>query len=512
MNKEIKHKTTTAVKYTFIFKTLGQLCGTFATILLVRALSENDYGIYNLLYSVIGFLGTIASLGIGNTLQRYIPEYYQKGEFKIAHNLYRMSTAIRMVVDVAILGFILLFWQGIAPLLKLTEYKTYFMLFTLVIFLHQQRGMLETCLSSYFLHKYSKSIAVIFSLIKAAGYGFIIIFNDNLWYAISIDILAYFIVFTALQILYFNKIPVSTGTMDRFSKQEKQRVTRYALFYNFNDAGVGVLSADFDNFIIVMMLNPAAVGAYSFCIRLSSQLSSLLPLNYLRDVIKPAFFSMDISSPEETNRLTFFFQSLVKLNLIFAIPCFFFLLVCSNDLIAVLFKNKFIEYSSVLSGIFFFAILNSMPVSTVGQFRERADIILYSKIFAVYNLIADVILIKMFGIWGAVLATGTATVGKNCFIWYFVREDASFKGMESFFAKIILFWAAISIILYGILLMIPLPALYELCGGILIFAGAFFVQFRCDYFKEDEKSLFGDLSNDKPQLIKIFNIFKMLPN
>ena len=510
MTNSIKEKTTNAIKYTFIFKSLGQICGMMATILLVRALSENEYGIYNLLYSVIGFLGTIASLGIGNTLQRYIPEYYQKGEFHIAHNLYRMTTAIRMTVDVAILGFILLFWQEISPLLKLTEYKAYFMLFTLVIFLHRQRGILETCLSSYFLHKYSKSIAVVFSLIKAAGYGFIIIFEDNLWYAISIDILAYFIVFAALQILYYNKIPVSTGTMECFSKQEKQRVTRYALFYNFNDAGVGVLSADFDNFIIVMLLNPAAVGAYSFCVRLSSQLSSLLPLNYLRDVIKPAFFSMDPSSQGETNKLTFFFQSLLKLNLIFAIPCFFFLLVCSNDLIAVLFENKFIEYSSVLSGIFFFAILNSVPVSTVGQFRERADIILYSKIFAVYNLIADVILIKIFGIWGAVLATGTATVGKNCFIWYFVRKDANFKGMGSFFTKIILFWTALSIILYAILLKTPLPALYELCGGIVIFAGAFLVQFRCDYFKEYEKGIFSELSNKKPLLIRIFKIFKML--
>jgi len=230
MTQSIKEKTTNAIKYTFIFKSLGQICGIMATILLVRALSENDYGIYNLLYSIIGLIGTIASLGIGNTLQRYIPEYYQKGEFKVAHNLFRMSSAIRLLADAAVLGFILLFWQEIAPVLKIDQYKSFFMLFTLVIIVYQQRNILEICLSSYFLHKYSKSISVLFSMIKALGYGLIVIFEKNLWYAIIIDFSANFVVFALFQMVYFNKIPVTGGSIEKFSTQEKKRVARYALF------------------------------------------------------------------------------------------------------------------------------------------------------------------------------------------------------------------------------------------------------------------------------------------
>lgn len=510
MNQDIKNKTTSAVKYTLIFKTLSQLCGVIASILLVRALSENDFGIYNLLYSVIGLIGTVASLGIGNALQRFIPEYYRKGEFKIAHNLCRMTSAIRLITDAVILGFILLLWQEITPFLKITEYKAYFMLFTLVIVLYQQQNIIEISLSSYFLHKYSKPIGLIFTMVKAIGYGLIILFENNLWYAIIIDVLAYLIVFTALQILYFNKIPVSTGSMDFFTKQEKKRVVRYALFYNFNDAGVGLLNANFDNFIIVMFLNPAAVGAYSFCVQLTIQITSLLPLKYLKDVIKPAFFSIE-QSPNDKHHSRFFFQSLVKINSLFAIPCFFFLLLYSETIIAVLFNNKFIEYSSVLCGIFFFSILNSIPVGTVAQFREKADIILYSKIFAVYNLIADVILIKMFGIWGAVFATGTATLAKNCFIWYFVRQDASFKGMGSFFSKIVLFWMTISFVIYNIELVSPRHGLYQLFLGILIFAAAFFIQFKCNYFKPYEKRIMADLSNKNPRLTILLRTLKLLP-
>jgi len=510
MNKEIKTKTTNAVKHTLIFKTLGQGCSLIATILLVRGLSENDYGIYNLLYSIIGLLGTIASLGIGNTLQRYIPEYYQRGEFKIAHNLFRMTSAIRLVTDASILGFILLFWQEISPVLKLSAYKSYFMLFTLVIILHQQRNMLEICLSSFFLHKYSKSIGLIFSMIKAVGYGMVIFFDKNLWYAISIDLMAYLIVFTSLQVLYFNKIPTLGGSLDSFPKSEKKRVFRYALFYNFNDSGVGLLNADFDNFIIVMFLNPTAVGAYSFCVQIAIQISSLLPLTYLKDVIKPTFFSIG-RSPERKNDSILFFQSLVKANALFAIPAFFFLLLYSDDMIAVFFNNKFIEYSSVLSGIFLFSILNSAPFGTVAQFRERADIVLYSKIFAVYNLIADIILIKMFGIWGAVFATGTATMAKNGFIWYFVKEDAHFKGMATFFLKLLSFWTTLSLVIF---IFTPIPStqrIFQLIFGILLFAVAFFIQFKCNLFEGYEKKFFAEMAAKKPRLTYLLKRLKMIP-
>jgi len=271
-------------------------------------------------------------------------------------------------------------------------------------------------------------------MIKAVGYGLIVIYNKDLWYVIIIDLSANFLTFALFQIVYFNKIPLDGGSIEGISRRERKRVTRYALFYNFNDSGVGLLNSDFDNFIIVMFLNPAAVGAYAFCVQLSIQISSILPLKYLKDVIKPAFFSIGTASKDE-NTTRLLFQSLVKINSFFAIPFFFFLLLYSNDMINFLFNGKFIEYASVLTGIFFFSILNSIPFGTMAQLKERADIILYSKIFAVYNLIADIVLIKLFGIWGAVFATGTATMGKNGFIWYFVRKDASFKGMSSFFIK-----------------------------------------------------------------------------
>lgn len=134
----------------------------------------------------------------------------------------------------------------------------------------------------------------------------------------------------------------------------------------------------------------------------------------------------------------------------------------------------------------------------IAQLREKADIILYSKIFAAYNLIADIILIKMFGIWGAVIATGTATLGKNLFVWYFVKSETSFKGMEGFFAKIITFWVTILFVVLGTDSLITLSPFFTLILGMDLFGVFFLIQFKLNYFSLVEKETMGKMLGGKP--------------
>ena len=60
------------------------------------------------------------------------------------------------------------------------------------------------------------------------------------------------------------------------------------------------------------------------------------------------------------------------------------------------------------------------PLSLVAQLQERAGVMLFSKIFAVYNLVADIFLIHFFGIWGAVVAYRKCDVGKKTFSYGFL--------------------------------------------------------------------------------------------
>lgn len=509
IDPQLIDKSRSAVKYTLLFKTLSQVCGGIAMILIVRALTEAEYGIYNLLYSVISLFGMLASLGICNSLQRYIPEYYQKGEFTIAHTLYRTATVLRLITNTILVGLILLFWEMISPALHLDDYKAYFMLFTLVIFLDMQRAMLDICLSSFFLQKYAKAIGCLFPIIKILGYTAVILSGKGIWYAIVTDLTAYAAVFTGLQLLYFKKIPTYQGQLTAFPPDEKQRVVRYALFYNLNDAGDGLLNSYFDNFIIALFMNPAAVGAYSFCVTITVILGRLFPVKYFKEVIQPAFFSANVSDPE-TNNARFFFQNCIKINSVFTVPCFFFLLLYSHDIIFLFFDGKFAGSVYTLCTVFFFFEVLSFPAGLVAQLREKANIVLFSKIFAVYNLLADLALIPIFGIWGAALATGTAVLGKNLFIWYFIRKDAPFKGLESFCLKLGCFWLGAAGG-FSLLNAWITPVWAKVAIGGLGFALAFVLQFQINLFTDREKTAWQAFAGQNPKLCAILRGMKILP-
>lgn len=492
-NKNITSKSLTAAKFTVFFRVLAQGISLAATVLLVRALSEHDYGVYNLLYSVIAMLGMVFSLGIANTLQRYMPEYYSKGEFRIAHNLYKTASLIRLFSNVAVLGLALIFWEQLAPYLKITAYKHYFMIFTLIILLHMQRGILETCLSSHFLHKYSQGLSVVFIIIKGIGYLAAFLFERDLWFVLAADLTAYLIIFILLNIVYYKKVPMDGGEFKKFTQEERKRVTRYSLFYNFNDAGVGLLDVNIDNFIIAMYLNPVAIGAYSFCNRITKMINSVMPVTYLVDVLRPAFFAS--GNVYDTKKLNRNFQLLIKLIWLFQFPVFCFLLIFAEEIINLLFGGKFLEYSNVLKGVYLFSILMSfyMPLGLIAQLKERADIILYSKIFGVYNLLADIILIQFFGIWGAVIATGTANFAKNIFIWLFFKKEASFRGTGPFLLRLILLWFGYSGLIYSLKMVIT-DELIFLAIGIALAIIVFYLQFRFIHLAEVEKQMLQKLA------------------
>ena len=64
-----------AVRFTLIYRWTSKFAGIVALILLVRLLSEEAYGAYIIYYLLVGFLSILFSLGIGNTLGRFLQDF-----------------------------------------------------------------------------------------------------------------------------------------------------------------------------------------------------------------------------------------------------------------------------------------------------------------------------------------------------------------------------------------------------------------------------------------------------
>lgn len=502
-----KQRARTAVFHTAMLRPPAQIGGLLAYVLLVRLLSEAEYGVYNLLYALLPLLTAAASFGLEHTLRRYQPEYLRQGEHRLADLIVRRISVLRFVATACVLALILLAWPKVAPFFKLDDYRTLFLLFCAVALTHFQCALLTIALSSHLLQKHSLGVQAVFSLGKAAayatvGYGL----GLDLWKVLLIDLALYVVLFIGLKVSYVRYAERKAGTLDRLPRAERWRLFKYGLFYNFNDAGTLPLQTRTDNFFIVAYLDAAAVGAYAFATQLGTMVLRATPLKFLESVVQPLFFSLDRDRAAE--RVKIYFSLLMTFSLLVTVPLFLFIACFHRPLVETVFAGKFLEYSYLLAVVFLFTALNGIdfPVALVAQLKEKAHIILASKIFALYNIGALLVLIPRLGVLGAVLASGTAMLFKNLFIWWFVRDLAVWKGAWRFVLATVAAWAPYPLLSVLWIRAVDHPAI-ELAGGALLWAVFFGLYLRYAALTAEQKALLGSLfPGRESRLLRAFGV------
>jgi len=130
------------------------------------------------------------------------------------------------------------------------------------------------------------------------------------------------------------------------------------------------------------------------------------------------------------------------------------------------------------------------------QLFEKVNIVLYSKIFALYNIIADIFFIKMFGLLGAALATGTAILFKNLYIFYFSKDSINSSELMSNLLILIMIWISPFIIIKVLIIAGANFFILSLLSLIMcIFL--FIVTLKISIKKDFEKRIFVDFSKNK---------------
>ncbi|MGH8277604.1 MAG: hypothetical protein ACRETH_13015, partial [Steroidobacteraceae bacterium] len=161
-----------------LFQTVGlravsQIGTVLSYIVLVRAMQEEAFGVYNLFYSFIPVVATLASFGLEQTLRRFQPEYLRSGQAALAARLVRFVASARFAVSVIMLGVILLGWNVIAPHFSLEAYRADFALFGILVVLSLQSLILQLSLAAHMLHIYSVGSMAALAIAKLVAYSLI---------------------------------------------------------------------------------------------------------------------------------------------------------------------------------------------------------------------------------------------------------------------------------------------------------------------------------------------------
>ena len=495
---------------TVLFRAISQVATILGFIVLVRAMPEEDFGIFNLLYAFIPVISTVASLGLEQTLRRYQPEYLSGGNTAAARWLVRFVASARFGTNVILLALILLTWNWVAPIFKLAPYRIEFAFFCLLVLLHFQARILQLSLAANMLHRFSVGSMAALAITKLAAYGSFAFFGElTLPTAILADTISNSVAYGLLILAYRRHCPAPEGPKVRPSTAEQKRLFRYGLLNNFNDAGTMVLSTKSDNFFIAAFLDPVSVGVYAFYNRLNEMLRNLQPLKMFDNVVQPLFFA--VAPVEADEKIPRYFSLLMNTTLLLQLPVLVFSIAYHSELVAVVFGGKFDDYSALFPLVVAFATLKTIatPVTLVAQYEEKAGIILLSKIFAAYNVVALLVLIPVAGLYGAVIATGSAALFKNLFIWWFARRRARWLKFGSMLFASMLTWTATLGACFLAKHMLDLSDLLDLVVGLVVIGLGALVHVRTPALSESDRQILANvLGGKESQLLEMVGIIR----
>jgi len=412
--------------YVVLERTLVPIINFLITVYIIRTLTVDDYGIYKILLAVMSYVALISSLGLQGVFRRFIPEFFQKKELSKLKALVERGLLLRMGLCVGIVLIIIVFAKPIGDVFKFQQAMQYFAVFSVSIVFFLASSMLANTLISVFRHKHYLVVQVIYVLFRGGIMYFMLSQGKGLMGLLISESVAYALLFAASFVIYRKFL--TDHAIEGKTELPLRRLIKFGGFTYFNEAGAQILSVSTDYLIISAFLGPVAVGIYGFANRVMELATRILPQSMFVNIIRPAFYMRYVQNDDvdQTNRM---FNFLTKLIAFFAMPLMLGIIVLGDKLIFYVFDPKYLESMTVLWIVAGFHSFNYFmdPIAIVLESKEKVQVLFYSKIFAVYNLVGNLLVVKTYGILGIAVVTGSAIMFKNLFCYLYAKKVADVK-------------------------------------------------------------------------------------
>ena len=394
----------------------------FITIIIVRGLSVEDYGIYTLLYSLISYVSVIASFGLPATLQRFIPEALQQKNYQQLRQLVIRAMLICIFFTSITIALAFVFNGPIGRLLRVEGWIKYFSVFGWGIIIYLEAALMTSVLHSLFLHKYSVIANTLYTIFRGICVFAFLQLGWTIQGVLWAEVTAWSLWLLLLLFFYYMKfVRLHPGMAEE--KLPLRRYFRYGGLSSISELGGAIAGVATDFFVITAFLGPGAIAFYAFADRIVKMITNNLPHIFLIDVIRPSFFTKYAQSGDKKH-LDDMFNLLVKLGAFSIFPLVGGIFLLGDKMITIVFKPEYLPAENFLWIIVVSTALTvySTPTWLVLQATEQIQITLYSKIFAIYNLVAEIFVIRRFGVMGVLLVSFSAIIMRDLFCYYFAKK------------------------------------------------------------------------------------------
>ena len=380
----------------------------FYTIFLARVLGVGDLGLYFLGITIVGFLAVLSNLGLNIGVTRFVAIYHGRNDPHRMKGTVLISAAITLLPSLLMVCLIFLLGDIIATsIFHKPELGKVIKLLSLSIpfdslmwiFLAATRGLKLMQYTAYTENLCWVGLRFLFAVLFMLG------FEMGLGGAVLAYIVSSF--FSAgLAFHYANKlIPLTDRKV--VPVFEARNLLKFSIPMVFS-AFLHNLNRQIDILMLGLFVTAAEVGIYGVAVRL------IVLAQVFFGIFQPVFepFVSDLHAKKEMVKLANFLKSITKWSVTMSFPVFLSLL-CFPVFFLHLFGKEFVQGASCLVILVIAHILSSLSglTNTVIYMSGKSDITFRNNLTVlIINAILNYLLIPLYGIIGAALATGISLV------------------------------------------------------------------------------------------------------
>ncbi|WP_297092690.1 flippase [Thermococcus sp.] len=427
---------------------ISMLLGFLSRAVIAREFSREEYGVFNLALTVLSIALVLATLGFQNALPREIAFYKERKPSKLTALI---STAITISILTGLVVAVLIFVSADRVALILQDERLSHAIRTGVlalpfwsltaVMISVSRGFGRVREQVYFQNViYPAAFLVLISGVVVSGRDFQAVF------------IAYVLSWMATFALLLADIR-RTGLIE-FRPGIDPRIGREIIIFSLPLLFSGILAFIMnwtDTLMLGYYLGSDTVGLYNA----ASPLARLIPIflnsaGFLYAPLVAGFWAL--GKLTEMKRV---YQILTKWIFLLTLPIFSLLFLFPGPAIAFFFGQKYVQAALALQilslGFMFhtFLGLNGMSLVVIGE----PNLNMVGNVFAAgFNVLLNALLIPVYGIEGAALATAVSYLVANAFRSYWLYRKTGIHPFSRSYLKPL----GISLILLGTLRAMPL--------------------------------------------------------
>jgi len=401
-------RTVFAVLVVFLFSTLAALFSYLFRLLLARRLSLEDFGLFFSLVAFGGILFLLKDMGLSQSLYYFVPRLASKKDKGKVRGIVSKSLKINFFTAAAVSILMIILSGFLAERYFHTEKIYIILLFAVSFFLN----CLELLFQGFFGSFQNQVLFSVHNLMRSVFVFFICLTGFFLFSGIVVPVVAYILTYILLiaifGFLFFKKVFPDYFSLKSKSEFPVKKLFLFGLSASMLSLGF-LLIASTDTLVLTYFRSLSEVGLYNAVLPIIN-LMLYLPIA-AGIVILP--MSGELWLKKDVGSLKFIIEKITKYLFIFLIPIGMILFLYPELALRILFGQDFVLASSALMilsiGAIFYGISNFNLSVLFGVTGPKINTIIWASA-AIFNVIANIILVPFYGIMGAAIATSISYI------------------------------------------------------------------------------------------------------